>query len=359
MAEAGPSELRTQAKVHEGQDGADRTDRSFSQRKNYFKDTRQGYSNRSSKSRPKKDKLGEGKGERSVCDLKSKIRTRKGWQHAKEQEKLESVFGEMEQSAHGLVGGSKADLNAREEIKGPVSTQQTSRHLKKNTKSQRNYQNQSGRGQRVANYSNSKSRCAGKHVDQPNISTASSQVPNLMAMDTQRPVQNYGIVSNGIYVPKNKLGNKTHGSQRKHFVSNDTFTNDNSLASTNWEGHSHSSRGKSGNSNNFGRHLNKKLPYHMGKLTAKFHAINLKSGSQSSVQAGVLIEQLSEEKYECMVCCEVIRCSKGIWSCSNCFHIFHLYCIKRWARSPAAAIEGERVFIFIPFFVDDMHILYI
>ncbi|KAI1889263.1 hypothetical protein AGOR_G00177340 [Albula goreensis] len=56
-------------------------------------------------------------------------------------------------------------------------------------------------------------------------------------------------------------------------------------------------------------------------------------------QTGCLIEQLSEEKYECMVCCEVIRVMAPVWSCQSCFHVFHLNCIKKWARSPASQAE--------------------
>uniref|UniRef100_A0A8C7WED3 Nuclear transcription factor, X-box binding 1 n=1 Tax=Oncorhynchus mykiss TaxID=8022 RepID=A0A8C7WED3_ONCMY len=54
---------------------------------------------------------------------------------------------------------------------------------------------------------------------------------------------------------------------------------------------------------------------------------------------GCLIEQLSEEKYECMVCCEVIRVMAPVWSCLSCFHVFHLNCIKKWARSPASQAD--------------------
>lgn len=56
--------------------------------------------------------------------------------------------------------------------------------------------------------------------------------------------------------------------------------------------------------------------------------------------AGCLIEQLSEEKYECMVCCDIIRPAAPVWSCQSCFHVFHLNCIKKWARSPASQADG-------------------
>ncbi|XP_038626247.1 transcriptional repressor NF-X1 [Tachyglossus aculeatus] len=54
---------------------------------------------------------------------------------------------------------------------------------------------------------------------------------------------------------------------------------------------------------------------------------------------GSLIEQLTSEKYECLVCCEVIRMMVPVWSCQSCYHVFHLNCIKKWARSPSAQAE--------------------
>uniref|UniRef100_A0A8C5I2J9 Transcriptional repressor NF-X1 n=1 Tax=Gouania willdenowi TaxID=441366 RepID=A0A8C5I2J9_GOUWI len=59
------------------------------------------------------------------------------------------------------------------------------------------------------------------------------------------------------------------------------------------------------------------------------------------LSTGCLIEQLSEEKYECMVCCDVIRLMAPVWSCQSCFHVFHLNCIKKWARSPASQADAE------------------
>ncbi|XP_064409333.1 transcriptional repressor NF-X1 isoform X2 [Latimeria chalumnae] len=56
---------------------------------------------------------------------------------------------------------------------------------------------------------------------------------------------------------------------------------------------------------------------------------------------GSLIEQLTAEKYECMVCCEVVRVMAPVWSCQSCYHVFHLSCIKKWARSPASQAEAE------------------
>ena len=42
-----------------------------------------------------------------------------------------------------------------------------------------------------------------------------------------------------------------------------------------------------------------------------------------------------------MVCCDVIRLMSPVWSCHGCYHVFHLNCIKKWARSPASQAEGN------------------
>ncbi|ELT89371.1 hypothetical protein CAPTEDRAFT_154981 [Capitella teleta] len=54
-------------------------------------------------------------------------------------------------------------------------------------------------------------------------------------------------------------------------------------------------------------------------------------------QRGQLIEDLSSNSYECMVCCENVWRESAIWSCGVCFHVFHLRCIKKWARSANAS----------------------
>nr|KYP67434.1 Transcriptional repressor NF-X1 [Cajanus cajan] len=37
-----------------------------------------------------------------------------------------------------------------------------------------------------------------------------------------------------------------------------------------------------------------------------------------------------------MICYDMVRRSAPIWSCSSCFSIFHLNCIKKWARAPTS-----------------------
>ena len=60
-----------------------------------------------------------------------------------------------------------------------------------------------------------------------------------------------------------------------------------------------------------------------------------------SEQARTLIEQLIEESYECMVCCEFIRSSQSTWCCQNCYHLFHLRCIKQWVDSSSSSQKGK------------------
>ncbi|KZC08714.1 Protein shuttle craft [Dufourea novaeangliae] len=49
-----------------------------------------------------------------------------------------------------------------------------------------------------------------------------------------------------------------------------------------------------------------------------------------------LTEQLNRGQLECLVCCENIRQNDYIWSCSNCHHVLHLKCVKKWAKSSQA-----------------------
>ncbi|KAK6921402.1 Zinc finger, NF-X1-type [Dillenia turbinata] len=47
-------------------------------------------------------------------------------------------------------------------------------------------------------------------------------------------------------------------------------------------------------------------------------------------------EKLMKGSVECMICYDMVRRSAPIWSCSSCFSIFHLNCIKKWARAPTS-----------------------
>ncbi|KAG5229734.1 NF-X1-type zinc finger protein [Salix suchowensis] len=46
--------------------------------------------------------------------------------------------------------------------------------------------------------------------------------------------------------------------------------------------------------------------------------------------------KLVKSTVECMICYDMVRRSVPIWSCLSCFSIFHLNCIKKWARAPTS-----------------------
>nr|CAH8854860.1 unnamed protein product [Trichobilharzia regenti] len=46
-----------------------------------------------------------------------------------------------------------------------------------------------------------------------------------------------------------------------------------------------------------------------------------------------LIDGLRNSTYECMICISKIRIKDSVWSCATCYHIYHLSCIKSWAKS--------------------------
>lgn len=58
-----------------------------------------------------------------------------------------------------------------------------------------------------------------------------------------------------------------------------------------------------------------------------------------TVQSDELAQQLMAGTYECMVCCDRVRSRDQVWACGNCYHVFHLKCISKWATSPAAALD--------------------
>ncbi|KAI3920812.1 hypothetical protein MKW98_005638 [Papaver atlanticum] len=45
-------------------------------------------------------------------------------------------------------------------------------------------------------------------------------------------------------------------------------------------------------------------------------------------------DKLTKGTVECMICYDMVRRSAPIWSCSSCYSIFHMNCIKKWARAP-------------------------
>ncbi|ETN66754.1 shuttle craft [Anopheles darlingi] len=49
-----------------------------------------------------------------------------------------------------------------------------------------------------------------------------------------------------------------------------------------------------------------------------------------------LMREIECYRLECLVCCEVVKPTKPVWSCGSCYHILHLACVTRWATSSQA-----------------------
>ena len=67
---------------------------------------------------------------------------------------------------------------------------------------------------------------------------------------------------------------------------------------------------------------------------------NRRRGSAPSVLPSLvqeIQEKLVKGGVECMICYDMVRRSSPIWSCCSCYSIFHLHCIKKWAKSPTSA----------------------
>jgi transcriptional repressor NF-X1 len=72
------------------------------------------------------------------------------------------------------------------------------------------------------------------------------------------------------------------------------------------------------------------------------YQVNSLDKSKQSIQSGELTEQLLQGSYDCVICCDTIQPRDSVWSCVGCYHIFHLRCIQKWARSSATdSAESE------------------
>ena len=71
--------------------------------------------------------------------------------------------------------------------------------------------------------------------------------------------------------------------------------------------------------------------------------------ANDATQRERLTSQLTSGVYECMVCCESVQPAQSIWNCTQCFHVFHLACVRRWAQSSK---DGKA-------FLSYLHVMYI
>nr|QFR37585.1 shuttle craft [Odontopera bidentata] len=62
-------------------------------------------------------------------------------------------------------------------------------------------------------------------------------------------------------------------------------------------------------------------------------------GNKEMTQRERLSEQLDKGALECLVCCDRVKQMDPVWSCSNCYHVLHLRCIRKWAMS--STVEGR------------------
>ncbi|KAM3964445.1 LOW QUALITY PROTEIN: nuclear transcription factor, X-box binding stc [Aphomia sociella] len=72
---------------------------------------------------------------------------------------------------------------------------------------------------------------------------------------------------------------------------------------------------------------------------AKFKSKNIDQVHSEMTQRERLSEQLDKGTLECLVCCERVKQTDSVWSCSNCYHVLHLRCIRKWAVS--SMVEGK------------------
>lgn len=75
-------------------------------------------------------------------------------------------------------------------------------------------------------------------------------------------------------------------------------------------------------------------PLKNNTLNRKFEDLDISlNENNNSSQREKLIQEIESGRLECLVCCEKIRPTESVWSCSNCFHILHLKCTIKWGNS--------------------------
>jgi transcriptional repressor NF-X1 len=68
-------------------------------------------------------------------------------------------------------------------------------------------------------------------------------------------------------------------------------------------------------------------------------------GRQRDVAEKINIPQLVQElevklstgKIECMICYDNVGRNAPVWSCASCYSIFHMPCVRKWARAPTSS----------------------
>ncbi|KAL6631100.1 hypothetical protein U3516DRAFT_656906, partial [Neocallimastix sp. 'constans'] len=90
------------------------------------------------------------------------------------------------------------------------------------------------------------------------------------------------------------------------------------------------------NNNNNRHHRKENNRTHNQRLTniekVEIMTKKVTNASDQDLQFNLIVE-LTNSTYECMVCYNVVKPKDHIWSCSICYNVFHLNCIKKWART--------------------------
>lgn len=63
---------------------------------------------------------------------------------------------------------------------------------------------------------------------------------------------------------------------------------------------------------------------------------NISKGKDMPQLVQEIQDKLLKGSVECMICYDMVRRTAAVWSCSSCYSIFHLNCIKKWARAPSS-----------------------
>ncbi|XP_055372263.1 protein shuttle craft [Condylostylus longicornis] len=179
--------------------------------------------------------------------------------------------------------------------------------------------------------------------------------------------QNHNWPKNDKYQRNNTESYNNNRSERSEINSSENFNNYNNRRSQNnqarnqyqkYDNHRHSKRRDNWNRNRV-TELNESS--HSGNNNSNSHTQNSprKSNSEHSSprstkdspkrpqliinpqspeneklsQREKLIREIEARRLECLVCVESIKTHQHVWSCLNCYHIFHLNCIIKWASS--------------------------
>uniref|UniRef100_A0A0R0J2M4 RING-type domain-containing protein n=1 Tax=Glycine max TaxID=3847 RepID=A0A0R0J2M4_SOYBN len=97
--------------------------------------------------------------------------------------------------------------------------------------------------------------------------------------------------------------------------------------------------GSRGRSNNHGSHwmeMEKDKGSRSGSQVEKGLRVGVRDSSLPQLVQEIQ-EKLMKGTVECMICYEMVQRSVPVWSCSSCYSIFHLNCIKKWARAPISS----------------------